>query len=100
MTLRDDLYRTKIKIIMIMYPLILAYFLLLFLGTSVIDPISAGIGAFMALVGVLVCFAVFYKKPVCPECGFNFYFLSVKRKKSNQVNLCPGCGLALDSEVP
>jgi hypothetical protein len=99
MTVRDDLYRSKIKIVKIMTPIILFYVLLLFFGPNALGPTYTGVAVIFLLVGIFVLFAVSYKKALCPECGFNFYFLSVKKRASNQVDYCPGCGLALDKDL-
>ena len=99
MTVRDDLYRTKIKIVKIMSPLILLYVLLLFFGPNALGPTYTGYAVILLVIGICVLFAVSYKKALCPKCGFNFYFLSVKKKASNQINYCPGCGLILDKDL-
>jgi len=98
MKVREQLQKKKNKLVAIIYPQI---FFLLLLNLWVWDYFSPQeIGYFIT--GLLVLFfgsvIILYKKVLCPTCSYNFYHLSVRKRKSNKVNYCPGCGLNLDSD--
>ena len=101
MNVRQIIHKNKLKQIRIIYPMILLSFLpsMVLLETQVIQNTDfyyfmlIGMGVFLTTVFLL------YKKAMCPKCNFNFYQVSVRERKKNQVNYCPGCGLNLDSEL-
>ena len=38
----------------------------------------------------------FIRKVRCYECNFSYGFMSLRQKKKDQVNFCPGCGLSME----
>ena len=99
MKVREQLQKKKNKLVAIIYPQIVLLFLVQMLGWryfTLNDVISLTV---LLIVALLVCVLLLYKKVLCPSCNFNFYHLSVRLRKANQINHCPGCGLELDSDL-
>jgi hypothetical protein len=101
MKLRQHIHQNKLKQVAILYP----YLLLIFItpiGLSQFDlfTLQEIIQITFASLIVLALLILFiHKKAICPKCSFNFYRLSVRIKKVNHANYCPGCGINLESEL-
>jgi hypothetical protein len=98
MNVRDYLYPKKHKQALIMYSLLIMALLVIKFGPSIIGATNAIYVAAFLGISFLVFAVMLNKYALCPKCNFNFYHFSVRKKKNNQVNFCPGCGLQLDSE--
>jgi len=52
----------------------------------------------LGLAGYLLCIFLMPPRWVrCPSCDYDLTRLSLRRKKTLQINVCPHCGLALDA---
>jgi len=98
MTVREYLKRKQRKINVIVLIPHVALIALYFLG---IKPALALTERIVALLFFAViysaCWAYFISKVRCPKCNFSYSILSVRERKRDQINFCPGCGLSMET---
>jgi hypothetical protein len=100
MTVRAYLHKIKLKQFAIVMPQFFIFAVLIFHGKNLVGAAYAVTAIIVTLTVLLASVIVLYRKALCPRCGYNFYHLSVRRRKSHQVDYCPGCALELDNDYP
>jgi len=101
-TIRDALLRRKSWIIAIEILWFLAAFASAMIGsldTALSMPARMAFLAAGALLYVSGLLFIPSRWLRCPRCAYPVGSLSIRRKKSLQINVCPHCGLALDAPL-
>ena len=77
----------------------------LFVGESFFDEYEPALwfAVFLLAVGFAAAVAVWSRRCMCqikcPSCGFSLFEIMSNRENCHKVNVCPSCGLNLNSEA-
>lgn len=98
MTVREYLHRRKFKMIAVIFPQWVLLATLVMVGDRILSVQQTIIGLVSVFALFIASVALLHRKALCPKCSYNFYYLSVRKRKRSQVDFCPGCALQLDTE--
>jgi len=102
MTTRDYLKRKRVRINLIVYSPIIALLILAVSPAQAffqkLPDVEKGLFGATFIIGYAILFIWLSRKLTCPNCGYNLWNISFRKKGKFQSNFCPGCALEFESE--